>query len=132
ASTLVRRADGGLDLQVAASVAWLLEPPRHARLIATLGLDPVLAAIEAGDLAGFMLLCQRPPASLELQREHPELIVHCPLDLIAAARPGARPRLRAVALATWLGTWAATPNRAASLVGLLLEHELCECVSLLV
>ncbi|MFO7564173.1 MAG: hypothetical protein R6X02_16120 [Enhygromyxa sp.] len=132
ASTLVRRAAGGFDLQVAASVAWLLEPPRHARLLATLGLDPVVAAIEAGDLAGFMLLCRLPQSTPELRRQHPELIVHSPLDLIAAARAGARPRLRAVTLGTWLGIGAATPARAGSLVGLLHEHELCECVSLLV
>lgn len=117
ASALIRRVDGSLDLHVATSVAWLLEPPRVARLLEQLGAESVLAAIAAGDLRGFLALCNFPP-------EPPRAGRIGVGDLIAAASPETRPRMRAVALASWTTNF----PRAEALVASLSELELGECV----
>ncbi|HVH97829.1 MAG TPA: hypothetical protein VM869_03940 [Enhygromyxa sp.] len=123
-SPLILRPDGALDLRVAASIAWLLPGPRHARLLAQLGIERVLARLEAGDIDGFVGLCDLPPATPELVRQHPELRVHSALELLAMLPAAQRPRLRAAAIATWTSTFA----RSKALIESLSESELCECV----
>jgi hypothetical protein len=122
-SPLIRRSDGSLDLRLAASVAWLLPPPAHGRLIAQLGTEQVLAVLEAGELDGFIGLCELPPPTPELLRQHPEFTVHLALDLLPGMSPHCRPRLRAAAIAS---SSTAFP-RAKALIDAMCEDVLCEC-----
>jgi hypothetical protein len=123
-SSLICRTDGGLDLGVAGSVAWLLPAPAHGRLLALLGVERVLEVLEAGEIDGFIELCKLPAPSKELLREHPELTITSALDLIARVSPRCRPRLRAAAIATWT----TAIGRATALIESLRDDELCECV----
>lgn len=123
-SALIRKRDGSLDLRVAASVAWLLPAPIHARLLALLGREQVLAAIGGDDLDGFIGLCELPSITPALIRKHPELSVHSPLDLIAELPLALRPRLHAAAIASWTNDFA----RAQELIASLPEQQLRECV----